>query len=69
MTVWRCSSPNPAKKYPNLSDNRVIIYDKYGELLRSGNYGFGGVKTAVTGSNTVCIITDNGIEEVVINKG
>lgn len=52
-----------------MSDNRVIIYDKYGELLRSGNYGFGGVKTAVTGSNTVCIITDNGIEEVVINKG
>ena len=51
-----------------MSDNKITIYDRQGELLRSGNHGFGGVKIAVTGSNTVCIITDNGIEEAVIKR-
>lgn len=52
-----------------MSDNSVTIFNKNGEILRSGNYGYGGVRISVTGSNTVCIITDNGIEESVIKKG
>ena len=52
-----------------MSDNTVTIYSKQGELLRSGNYGFGGVKIAVTGSNTVCVINDSQIEEFVIKRG
>lgn len=52
-----------------MGDNSVTIFNKNGEILRSGNYGYGGVRICVTGSNTVCIITDNGIEESVIKKG
>lgn len=53
----------------SMSDNSVTIYNKQGEILRSGNYGFGGVKITVTGSNTVCIINDSRIEEFVIKRG
>ena len=51
-----------------MGDNKITIYDKRGEILRSGNYGFGGEKIAVTGSNTVCVITDSTIEESVIKR-
>ena len=51
-----------------MGENKVTIFDKHGEVLRSGSYGFGGEKLAVTGSNTVCVITDNGIEEAVVKR-
>ncbi|MBO4432424.1 MAG: hypothetical protein J5852_02715 [Clostridia bacterium] len=51
-----------------MSDSKITIYDRQGEILRSGNHGFGGVKMAITGSDTVCIVTDNEIEEAVIKR-
>ena len=52
-----------------IGDNKITIYGKNGEILRSGSCGFGGVKISVVGSNTVCIISDNEIEKSVIEKG
>ena len=52
-----------------MGDNKITIYDKNGGQLSSCNYGFGGVKIAVTGSNTVCVMTDSQIKKVVIDKG
>ncbi|MBR4762128.1 MAG: hypothetical protein IK086_05780, partial [Clostridia bacterium] len=52
-----------------MGDNKIAIYDKYGELLRSGSCSFGGVRIAVTGSNTVCVINDSQMEETAVKKG
>lgn len=53
----------------SIGDNRVNIYDKHGELLRSDECDFGGVKLSVTGSNEVCVISDNEIQKITVNKG
>ena len=50
-----------------MGDNTVTIYDKNGGFLNSGNYGFGGVKVVVCGSDTVCIISDTQIKKTVID--
>ena len=50
-----------------MGDNKVTIYDKNGGFLNSDSYGFGGVKVAVCGSDTVCVITDSQIKKTVID--
>ena len=53
----------------SMGDSKVEIFDKKGNNLRSDSCGFGGIRLAVTGSNTVCIITDSEIQKTEIKKG
>lgn len=52
-----------------MSDNKITIFDKHGEILRSDSCGFGGVRLVVTGANTVCIVTDSEVQKAVIKEG
>ena len=52
-----------------MSDNKITILDKHGEVLRSDSCSFGGVRLAVIGANTVCILSDSDIQKAVIKEG
>ena len=51
-----------------LEDGKVAIYDKTGQILGSEECTFSCKKISVTGSNTVCVITDENIQKITVNK-
>ena len=52
-----------------MSDSKITVFDKHGEILRSNVCGFGGVRLVVTGANTVCIVSDSEVQESDIKEG
>ncbi len=51
-----------------MSETEISLIDKEGKVLRKASCGFGAVKLAVTGSNTVAVITDNKIEKAELER-
>ncbi len=51
-----------------MSDTDVYLIDETGKILRDASCGFGGVRLAVTGSNTVAVVTDNKIEKIKLEE-
>ena len=51
-----------------MSDTEIYLIDKKGTVLRKTSSGFGGVKTIVTGSNSVLSVTDNRVEKIKLEQ-
>ncbi len=51
-----------------MSETEISLINKEGEVLRKTSCGFGAVKIAVTGSNSVAVITDNKIEKAELER-
>ncbi|MBQ8531895.1 MAG: hypothetical protein IJ432_00490 [Clostridia bacterium] len=51
-----------------MSDTEIYLLGSDGTVLRTATCGFGGVALTVTGTNTVCVITDNKIEKIKLEE-
>lgn len=51
-----------------MSDTEIYLLSGEGEILRSAECGFGAVRIAVTGTNSVAVITDNKIEKIKLEQ-
>lgn len=51
-----------------MSETDISLVNKEGEVIRKASCGFGAVKIAVTGSNSVAVITDNKIEKAELER-
>lgn len=51
-----------------LSDTESYILNNEGEVLRNANCGFGAVRFAVIGQNTLAVVTDNVISEIKLKQ-
>lgn len=60
-----------SKRYGHIygiGENEIFVFDKNGNLLKSADCPFGGERLAVTGSNTIALLTDSGISSVELNR-
>ena len=46
-----------------MSETEIYLLSSDGKVLRKTSCGFGATRLVVTGTNNVCIITDNEIEK------
>lgn len=51
-----------------MSDTDIYLLSESGKKLREASSGFGGVKTVVTGTDTVLTVTDNKIEKIKLEQ-
>ena len=51
-----------------LTEDKIIILDKEGNVLRSGKSGYGATRIKVLNSNNVAIISNTSIEKITLNK-
>ncbi len=51
-----------------ISDTKIYIFDEQGNVIRSAECGFGAVRIAVIGTNSVAVITDNKIEKIKLEQ-
>ncbi len=51
-----------------LSDNKVFLVDKKGEILRSGACNYGAMRIKILNSNTVAVASNEAIEKISIEK-
>lgn len=51
-----------------ISDTSVFILDADGSVIRKAECGFGAVRLAVLGTNTVAVITDNQIDKIKLEQ-
>lgn len=51
-----------------LSENKALIVDKEGNILRSGNSSYGALRLKVLSSNTVAVASNSQIEKITLEK-
>lgn len=51
-----------------LTDDKIIILDKDGNILRSGKGSYGAARIKVLSSNSVAVISNTSIEKITLNK-
>ncbi len=51
-----------------LTEDKIIILDKEGHVLRSGKSGYGATRIKVLNSNNVAVISNTSIEKITLNK-
>lgn len=51
-----------------LTDDKIIILDKDGNILRSGKSVYGAVRIKVLNSNNIAVISNTSIEKITLNK-
>ena len=51
-----------------LSDNKILLFGKDGEILREGKSGYGAIRLKVLTSNTVAVASNTAIEKITVEK-